>query len=45
MHASNSLGKKYILKEDYQNILKNLAWFFLSDLVPFYREYYEKQNG
>ena len=37
--------KKYILKGYYQKSFKKLAYFFLSILVPFYREYYKNKRG
>ena len=38
-------GKKYILQEYYQKSFKKLAYFFLSILVHFYREYYKNKRG
>ena len=37
--------KKYILKEYYEKSFKKLAYFFLSILVPFYRENYKNKRG
>ena len=37
--------KKKILKEDYQKALKKLALFFLSNLIPFNGQSYQKQKG
>ena len=37
--------KKDILKEDYQKALKKITLFFLSNLVPFNRQDYQKQKG
>ena len=33
------------MKEDYQKALKKLTIFFLSNLVPFNGEIYQKQKG
>ena len=37
--------KVSILKEDYQKTLKKVTSFFLSNLVPFNRQSYQKQKG
>ena len=37
--------KVSILKEDYQKTLKKVTSFFLSNLVPFSRQSYQKQKG
>ena len=33
------------MKEDYQKALKKVTSFFLSNLVPFNRQNYQKQKG
>ena len=43
LHARNSF--KNILKRDYQNPLKKLTLFFLSNPVPFNEQSYQKQKG
>ena len=37
--------KQYILKEDYQKVLKKISSFFPSRLVPFNRQNYQKQEA
>ena len=44
LHARNYFLKD-ILKEDYQKAWKKLTLFFLSNLVPFNRQSYQKQKG
>ena len=39
------LKKKDILKKDYQKALKKLTLFFLSNLVSFNGQSYQKQKG
>ena len=34
-----------MLKEDYQKAFKKITSFFLSNLVPFNRQSYQKQKG
>ena len=44
LHAINSLENKIFWK-DYQKAFKKLTLFFLSNLVPFNGQNYQKQKG
>ena len=45
LQARNSFKSKIFLKEDYQKALKKLTLYFLSKLVPFNEQSYQKQKG